>query len=149
MKHIFIGILILLLSACNFSALGSKPDNSKTKSNKGQSNTNLTIQEQEKQLLLSQINKDIDTSADRLLTILNANNTDELSTLEQARKYLLKTNYLINRAEVLVSDNARYRFKYDVLRQDLKDISNSIERYIVRDKGDQTPRHYEPLRLGY
>jgi RAQPRD family integrative conjugative element protein len=77
-----------------------------------------------------------------------ANVTNNLS-LEGIEQYLRSTSYLIDEAEALQRDDARYRFRYDVLRQDLSEIANSINRFIMQNKRSQMPRSFSPLVKEY
>ena len=61
----------------------------------------------------------------------------ELNTLES----------LIKRAEVNVEQDSRIRFRYDWLRQDLKQIRDGIQSHI--DSPRAQPRSFPPLRGDY
>lgn len=63
--------------------------------------------------------------------------THELNTLEP----------LINRAEANTDKDSRIRFRYDWLRQDLKQIRDGIESHI--DSPRAQPRAFPPLRGDY
>jgi len=61
----------------------------------------------------------------------------ELNTLES----------LIKRAEANAEQDSRIRFRYDWLRQDLKQIRNGIQSHI--DSPRAQPRSFPPLRGDY
>jgi len=54
---------------------------------------------------------------------------------------------LINRAEADADRNSRIRFRYDWLRQDLKQIRDGIQSHI--DSPRAQPRSFPPLRGDY
>jgi len=54
---------------------------------------------------------------------------------------------LINRAEVNADRDSRIRFRYDWLRQDLKQIKDGIQSHI--DSPRAQPRSFPPLRGDY
>ncbi len=54
---------------------------------------------------------------------------------------------LINRAEVNADRDSRIRFRYDWLRQDLKQIKEGIQSHI--DSPRAQPRSFPPLRGDY
>ncbi len=54
---------------------------------------------------------------------------------------------LINRAEANAEQNSRIRFRYDWLRQDLKQIKDGIQSHI--DSPRAQPRSFPPLRGDY
>ena len=54
---------------------------------------------------------------------------------------------LINRAEVNADRDSRIRFRYDWLRQDLKQIRDGIQSHI--DSPRAQPRSFPPLRGDY
>jgi RAQPRD family integrative conjugative element protein len=82
-------------------------------------------------------------------TQATATNSTNNLLLERIEQYLRDTSYLIDEAEALQRDDARYRFRYDVLRQDLSEMSNSINRFITQNKRSQMPRIISPLVKEY
>lgn len=76
-------------------------------------------------------------------------NTSESLLLAKIEKYIRSSSYLIDEAQAMQNDNAKYRFKYNLLRQDLSEIANSINRYLNQNKRSQTPRIIEPLVKEY
>ena len=75
---------------------------------------------------------DADAEREALAKIIN-----ELNALET----------LINRAEANADRDSRIRFRYDWLRQDLKQISDGIQSHI--DSPRAQPRSFPPLRGDY
>lgn len=90
---------------------------------------------------------------------VNANNTQltnteyyaspEMLKLKKLEQHIRDSVYLINDAQALQSDDARYKFNYEALRQDLSNIVQAINRSINQNKRSQMPRVIEPLILEY
>ena len=84
--------------------------------------------------------------------IVQANNytsSDENLVLTQLESYIKNTSTLINKAKALQDPNERYQFNYQALIQDLKEIANSINRFVNQNKSSQTPRVITPLTKRY
>lgn len=76
-------------------------------------------------------------------------NPSESLLLKKTAQYIHNSTYLIDEAQALQNVDARYRFKYHLLRQDLSEIAGSINRYLNQDKRNQTPRTIAPLIKAY
>ncbi len=79
----------------------------------------------------------------------NFSQANELLLLSKLEQYIRDSSHLINKAQAMQRDDARYKFRYESLRQDLSEIAESIRRHIVRNQHDQTPRAILPLVKDY
>ena len=80
---------------------------------------------------------------------VQASTSNDSLPLKKIAQYIRNSTYLIDEAQALQSVDARYRFKYHLLRQDLSEIAGSINRYLSQDKRNQTPRTIAPLIKAY
>jgi RAQPRD family integrative conjugative element protein len=78
-----------------------------------------------------------------------ASTSNDSLPLKKIEHYIRNSTYLIDEAQALQNNDARYRFKYPLLRQDLSEIANSINRYLTQDKRSQAPRLVTPLVKAY
>ena len=62
---------------------------------------------------------------------VQASASNDALPLKKIEHYIRNSAYLIDEAQALQSNDARYRFKYPLLRQDLSEIANSINRYLT------------------
>ncbi|SFV87063.1 hypothetical protein MNB_SUP05-SYMBIONT-4-653 [hydrothermal vent metagenome] len=81
--------------------------------------------------------------------ISSVSNVNELLALKKIEQYIGNTSHLINNAEPMQTDGARYKFDYPALRQDLTAITESINRFINKNQKNQTPRTIAPLIMEY
>lgn len=79
----------------------------------------------------------------------NYTGSDENLVLTQLENYINNTSMLINKAKALQNPNERYQFNYQALTQDLKEIANSVNRFVNQNKSSQTPRVITPLTKRY
>jgi RAQPRD family integrative conjugative element protein len=80
---------------------------------------------------------------------VQASASNDSLPLKKIEQYIRNSAYLIDEAQALQSNDARYRFKYHLLRQDLSEIAESINRYLTQDKRSQAPRLVTPLVKAY
>jgi len=80
---------------------------------------------------------------------VQASASNDSLPLKKIEQYIRNSAYLIDEAQALQSNDARYRFKYHLLRQDISEIANSINRYLTQDKRSQAPRLVIPLVKAY
>jgi RAQPRD family integrative conjugative element protein len=78
-----------------------------------------------------------------------ASTSNDSLPLKKIEHYIRNSAYLIDEAQALQSNDARYRFKYRLLRQDLSEVAGSINRYLTQDKRSQAPRLVTPLVKAY
>lgn len=76
-------------------------------------------------------------------------NTNELSALKKVEQHIRSTAFLIEEAEGMQIVDSRYKFDYNALRQDLAEVSNSIQRFINQNKRSQAPRSIKALVKEY
>ncbi len=84
-----------------------------------------------------------------LPAIGSASNANELLALKKLEQYIINTYHLIDNAESMQADGARYKFDYPELRQDLTYVTASINRFINHNQKSQTPRTIVPLITEY
>lgn len=80
---------------------------------------------------------------------VQASTSNDSPHLKKIEQYIRNSAYLIDETQALQSDDARCRFKYHLLRQDLSEIASSINRYLTQDKRSQAPRLVIPLVKAY
>ncbi|SFV89203.1 hypothetical protein MNB_SUP05-SYMBIONT-5-361 [hydrothermal vent metagenome] len=76
-------------------------------------------------------------------------NANELQALKKVEQYIRSTAPLIEKAKGMQIVDSRYKFGYDALRQDLAEVSNSIQRFINQNKRSQAPRVIKALIKEY
>lgn len=83
------------------------------------------------------------------IPVKNYTNVSELAALKKLEQYIRGSAYLIENAQALSNPDARYKFNYDILIQDLSEIASAIDRSINQDKRSQKPRALKPLVAEY
>lgn len=79
----------------------------------------------------------------------NFSQSDELLLLKKLEQYIRSSSYLIDEAQAMQRNDARYKFEYLLLKQDLSDIADGIKKFIRQDKRSQAPRKIRPLIKEY